>query len=269
MRKHPLERYEVIRPIFLGGMTDLHVAKAPNGQRVVIRRLKAAYARDRMARKRFLHAADILKRMHHPHIVQLIEYGKDGDRPYMVLDYVESRTLRELLVARDVRVQAEILPLLRQMASALYFIHHVGFLYLDFKPENILIKADGTVVLVDFDLTVKKRRKPVRLIDSPGTPAYVAPEVMTSLRADERADIFSFGVVAYEMATWRKPFERDTLEASLAAQTNLTIPPIPIERHAPEIPRTLREMIVKCLAKDISKRYPAMSLILKSLESMR
>lgn len=269
MRKHPLERYEVIRPIFLGGMTDLHVAKAPDGQRVVVRRLKATYARDRIARKRFLHAADILKRMHHPNIVRLVESGKDGSIPFMVLEYVESRTLRELLVARDARVRSEILPLLRQMASALYFIHRVGFLYLDFKPENILIRPNGEVVLVDFDLTVKKRRTPVRLPDTPGTPAYVSPEVMTSLRADERADIFSFGVVAYEMATWRKPFERDTLEASLAAQTNLAIAPIPIERHAPDIPRTLREMILKCLAKDTSKRYPAMSLIMKTLESMR
>lgn len=269
MRKHPLDRYELIRPIFLGGMTDLHVAKAPNGERVVVRRLKQTYARDRLARKRFLTAADILKRMHHPHIVRLIEYGKDGKQPFMVLEYVESRTLRECLVAREPRIQNEILPLLRQMASALYFIHHVGFLYLDFKPENILVRADGSIVLIDFDLTVKKRRKPVRLPSSPGTPAYVAPEVITTLRADERADIFSFGVVAYEMATWRKPFERDTPDASLAAQTKLDIAPIPIERFAPDTPRTLREMIVKCLAKDMARRYPDMSLILKTIESMR
>ena len=126
-----------------------------------------------------------------------------------------------------------------------------------------------TAELIDFDLCVKRKRRPVRLRQIPGTPAYVAPEVLMRQRADEQADIFSFGVVAYELVTRHKPFERDTLEMERAAQIDPQVSPTPLERFAPDLPRGLRDLILKSLAKDTTKRYPAMSSVLKALESLR
>lgn len=269
MQNPDIKGYAIIRPIFQGGMTDLYVAKTNQDTRVVLRFLKEIYARDRALRKRFLHSADILKKLRHPNIVQLVEAGMQQKRPYMVLEYIEAKTLRERMVQRDPQVVQGYLRILRHMAEALYTIHQAGYLHLDFKPENLLLTDSGRLVVIDFDLAVKRGRRPVRLRNGSGTPAYVAPEVLVTQRADERADIFSFGVIAYELVTQHKPFERNSMDASIIAQTNPDTPPLPIERFAPDLPRALKEMIGKCLAKDTAKRYPAVSLVLKSLDAMR
>ena len=269
MSHRMLDQYEVIRPIFQGGMTDLYVAAAPNGDRVVLRFLKETYARSWIARKRFRHAADVMRRLDHPGIARLLEQGKQRGRPYMIIEYVESKTLRELLVQRSPQLDKATRPLLRQLAEAIYYVHQSGYLHLDVKPENILVRSDNTIVLIDFDLCVKRRRRPVRLRQCSGTPAYVAPEVLMRQRADEQADIFSFGVVAYELVTHHKPFERDTLEAERAAQIDPQVNPTPLERFAPDLPGGMRDLILKSLAKDTTKRYPAMSSVLKALESLR
>ena len=252
----------------MGGMTDLYVAlREGTGKRVVLRFMKELYARDRTLRKRFLHGAEVLHKLDHPNIVRLIETGRQGAAPYMVLEYVEAKTLRELLLQRAPILKHRPLPLIRQLANALYYLHGAGYLHLDVKPENILIDAHGHLTLIDFDLAVKKHRRPVRLDRYPGTPAYVAPEILTQQRGDERADIFSFGVVAYEIFTGRKPFDRDTLEASRIAQIDPATAPNPVQRQVPGLPRPLVDLLLKSLAKDVDQRYPSMSLVLKNLDS--
>lgn len=268
MQKRELSGYSIVRPIFLGGMTDLFVATAPDERRVVLRFLKETYARNRGTRKRFLHAASILHKLQHPNIVRVLDAGLQKKAPYMILEYVESKPLRELLVQRDPLIEQQTIGLIRQMSNALHFIHCAGYLHLDFKPENLLISADGHVTVIDFDLCVKRHRKPVRLRNYPGTPAYVAPEILSTQRADERADIFSFGVVCFELLTFRKPFERDTLEESRIAQMNPDTPPHPLEKYAPDPPVPLKDMVLKSLAKDPDKRYPSMSLVLKAIDSL-
>ncbi len=269
MQKRDIPGYSIVRPIFLGGMTDLYVATAPDGQRVVLRFLKEAYARNRGLRKRFLHSAAILHKLRHPHIVRILDSGQQEKIPYMILEYVESKTLRELLVQRDPLLEHYRMKFIRQMADVLYFIHHAGYLHLDFKPENLLIGPDDAhLTVIDFDLSIKRHRKPVRLRDYPGTPAYVAPEILSTQRADERADIFSFGVICFELLTHRKPFERDTLEESRVAQMNPDTPPLPLEKYAPNAPSVLKDLILKSLAKDVDRRYPSMSLIVKTLDSL-
>ncbi len=268
MSDFDLPGYDIIRNIFKGGMTDLYVAAAPSGQRVVIRMLKELYVRERRIRRKFLHGARILARLNHPNIIRQIEYGHASRRPYMILEYVEARTLRDLLIHRDPMLSQHILLLLRQMADALCYLHGRGYLHLDIKPENLLVAADGHVTLVDFDLAVKCTHKPVRLKEYPGTPAYVAPEILTTQRADVRADIFSFGVTAYEMLAFHKPFERNTLDESRIAQMDPAVPPTPLKIYCEHPPGCLVSLIGKCLAKDVNCRYPSMSLVIKHLEAI-
>jgi eukaryotic-like serine/threonine-protein kinase len=269
MQKKEIKGYTVIRPIFQGGMTDLYVAQTADGKRVVVRFLKAQYARQSAIRKRFLQAANILQALQHPLIVPLIDAGTHEGVPFMILDYVESHTLRELILDRTPWVHECYRHLIRELAAALYFIHQSGYLHLDFKPENILVKPDGHIVVIDFDLAVKRKAKPVRLTDYPGTPAYLAPEILLHQQADERADIFSFGVICYELFTFHKPFERDNLDDAQRAQAALDVLPTPFDRYGAMPPPAIKDLIFKSLAKELDKRYPDMSLILKTIDTMR
>lgn len=269
MAEFELPGYRIIRSIFKGGMTDLYVATDSSESRVVIRSLKKQYAQDRRIRKNFLHGAKVLSRLNHPHIVHLLDYGKSGGMPYMILEYIESRTLRDLLIQRDPLLTQNTLSLMRQIADALNHLHAQGYVHLDVKPENLLVTPEGQVVLIDFDLVIKRPKYPVRLKEYPGTPAYVAPEILTTRRADERADIYSFGVTVYEMVAFRKPFERNTLDESRIAQIDPAVPPTPLNNHCVNPPAPLASLIGKCLAKDPDSRYPSMSLVVKQLEAIR
>jgi serine/threonine-protein kinase len=154
------------------------------------------------------------------------------------------------------------------MAMTLYYIHSRGFLHLDFKPENLLVRDSGQVVLIDFDLAIERKSRPVKIKNPPGTPAYLAPEVQKQHLVDERADIYAFGVTAYEMLCYHKPFEGLTLEEARAAQVNPRIPPRPIHKYKADVPPRLESIVLKCLAKPVEARYPSMSLVMKDLEAL-
>lgn len=260
--------YTIVRDLTGGGMAHLFVARDPQQARVVVRVLKDNYLRDRQAHKRFLHAAEVLAKLRHPNIVRLLRTGREGDVPFMVLEYVEGRNLRDLILHRDALLTRHPLPLIRQMAAALYHVHASGFLHLDFKPENLIVRADGHVVLVDFDLAIERGTGAVRLREVPGTPAYIAPEVLTERAVDERADIFSFGVTAYEVLCFHKPFEAPTAEQARALQIDPRMPATPLEKYNPNVPAALRAIVLKCLAKPLEARYPSMSLVVKDLEAI-
>lgn len=266
MQRREIQGYTLIRPIAYGGMTDLFVAHDTQGERVVIRFLKETYARDRSWRKRFLQGGEILKQINHPSIVSLREMGRIDGIPYMALPYIEGKSLRERLLQRDPLLEQHRMDLLRQWAKALYAIHHAGFLHLDFKPENILVTDAARTYVIDFDLSQPKGKRPVKLSGSQGTPAYMAPEVLTRQEADERADVFSFGVVAYECCTGHKPFERNTLDDERKAQIQTDTPPHPISRFKSDVPPRLEALIFKSLAKEPDCRYPSMHSVIKALK---
>jgi serine/threonine-protein kinase len=200
--------------------------------------------------------------------VKLIKIGYEGCIPFMVLEYIESRTLRDLILGRDALLTQNVLSLMRQMAAALFYIHDSGFLHLDIKPENIIVQNDGHVVLIDFDLAIPTKRWFKRIHALPGTPFYMAPETLTRRIVDEKSDIYSFGVTCYEMLTYHKPFEGDRIETVRSAQVNPTIAPTRLRQHNPEVPATLEALVLKCLAKKPVDRYPSMSLVIRDLEQI-
>jgi serine/threonine protein kinase len=218
--------------------------------------------------KSFAASVEILKRIDHPNITKCLDSGVAGDRPFIVLPFFEARTVRELILARDPFLSLNALAFIRQTAAALHAIHHAGYLHLDIKPENILVQDDGHVVLIDFDLALPATNLPLKIRDLPGTPFYRAPECITSHLVDERADVFSFGVTAYEMLTFHKPFEADTVEESRRRHLAPDVPPILMQHFNPEVPARVESIISKCLAKAPDKRYPATTLVLKDLESI-
>ena len=259
--------YTIVRRFPPSGMADVYVARSPHEERVILRCMVAEFARQRKWRKVFMDSAEILRGFDHENVVRLLEVGTEGDLPYMVLTYVEAETLRTLISRRDPRLTDHRVPLLKQMAAALYYVHSQGYLHLDFKPENLLVGEDGKVVLIDFDLMVPKRSRPFRLKQVPGTFPYLPRETLVNRMVDERTDIYAFGVVAYETVTGHQPYEGAKIEEVRASQTDPDAEPTPPSRHVETIPPFLERLILKCLAKDPEARYPSMSLVLKSLAS--
>lgn len=260
--------YSIVRNLAGGGMTRLYVALNKQRDRVVIRCLTDEWAKRWKVRRTFFRTAEIIGKLNHPNIVKLLEAGTENGIPFMALEYIESRTLRDLILYRDALLTDNVLSLMRQLAAALLYIHNSGYLHLDIKPENILVRNDGHVVVIDFDLALPVKRWSKRIRQLPGTPSYIAPEMLTKHIVDEASDIYSFGVTAYEMLTFHKPFEGDKIEQVRAAQIDPAIPPTKLRQHNASVPVALENLILKCLAKKPADRYPSMSLVIRDLEAL-
>lgn len=264
--------YSITRSMGSGGMTRLYVALDPQQNRYVIRVLNADCERDRRSRKRFFEGAEILQKLHtprpHPNLVRLVKAGVVDHTSYMVLRYVESRTLRDLIMTRDPLLTNNVIVFIRQLARVIQYVHAKGFLHLDIKPENLLIRPDGRLVLIDFDMAVPRKRFFKKLPVLAGTTAYVPPEMLATRVADDRADVYAFGVTCYEMLTFHKPYEGEKIEQVRAAQVDPKIPPTPIKQYNSAVPSALGELVMKCLAKNPADRYPDMVLVLRDLDRL-
>ena len=181
------------------------------------------------------------------------------------MEYVEGANLK-LMIGRSDEVLAEnIAQIVIDMALGLEQVHDSGFIHLDFKPENILVSPNAKVRLIDFDLAQPKPAEPKKMAGNPGTPAYMAPEHLQHLALDQRADIFAFGVTAYEVLTFAKPFPGDTPAEILRKQLEHELIP-PRELNA-DIPVAMEKIILKCLECDLEERYPYMSVVVRDLQT--
>jgi serine/threonine-protein kinase len=151
-------------------------------------------------------------------------------------------------------------------ATGLSHVHESGYMHLDFKPENILITRNGAVRLIDFDMAQPIPDKPVKFSKNPGTPGYMAPEQLKREPMDARVDIFAFGVSAYELVTNEKPFLGDSPGEILAAQLRPGGPIRPRE-HNPSLPPALDTVILKCLERDMDRRYPLSGILVRDLQN--
>jgi eukaryotic-like serine/threonine-protein kinase len=264
--------YAITRTLTGGGMTKLYVAIDAQQERFVIRVLDAVTAKDRRARKRFFRGGEVLARLHspkpHPNVVPFVKAGYEGKTPYMVLEYVESRTLRDLLLYREPLLTDNVMIFIRQLANVIQYVHACGYLHLDVKPENLLVRPDGRLVLIDFDLALPRKRFFKKLAVVSGTTAYVPPETLVNRIADDRADIYAFGICCYEMLTFHKPYEGEKIEQVRAAQIDPKTPPTPIRQYNPSVPAGVANLVMKCIAKKPEDRYPDMVLVLRDLNRL-
>lgn len=271
--KQEIAGYTITRSMSGGGMTRLYVAVDSNQERYVIRVLDPQMAKERKNRNRFFEGGEILKKLNtpepRPDIVPFVSSGYADKVPYMVLKYIESRTLRDLILYREPWLTENVMVFIRQLGHAIQYVHSRGYLHLDIKPENILIEPNGQLVLIDFDLALPRKRFFKKLSEVSGTTAYVPPETLLTRVADDRADIYAFGICCYEMLTFRKPYEGEKIEKVRADQVDPKVPPTPIRQVNPAIPQMLANIVMKCIAKNADDRYPDMGLVLRDLDKIR
>jgi serine/threonine-protein kinase len=250
-----------------GGVNDIWVATDPDRKTYALRRMRNKSIFNFSDKRRFLNGCVILSKIHHnENVINYIEHGKIEGTPYLLMDYVESSNLKLLLSRSDEVLAENLAQIIIDMALGLEQVHDSGFIHLDFKPENILVTRNGSVRLIDFDLARPKPEEPKKFAGkNPGTPAYMAPEHLQSLAIDQRADIFAFGVTAYEVLTLQKPFPGDTPDEILRMQLNdECVAPRALN---PDIPAAVEKIIVKCLKREMEERYPYMSVVVRDLQA--
>jgi serine/threonine-protein kinase len=168
------------------------------------------------------------------------------------------------MASGDPVLAENIAQVLIDIASALEHLHDHGFMHLDFKPENVVMTRNGSVRLVDFDLAQPIPNPPRKLDKNPGTPHYMSPEQLLRQPVDHRADLWAFGVTAYELLTYRKPFPGETPDAVLRRQLERSEFVSPRAANG-DIPAELERIILKCLEKDMERRYPVTSVLVHEL----
>jgi serine/threonine-protein kinase len=183
------------------------------------------------------------------------------------MEYVEAENLKDLYARHDPVLLENVAQILIDMGAALEQMHENGFMHLDFKPENVLVTRNGNVRLIDFDLAQPRPEKPKKMSDNPGTPAYMAPEQLLRQPIDHRVDIFAFGVAAYELLTFQKPFPGDTPDEILRRQLDRNLDFVRPREHNVDIPIGLEKVILKCLDSLPDSRYPFTSVLVRDLQA--
>ena len=244
-----------------GGMTQIWLATDPNDQGVVLRRLHAANGSS-SAPKLFKNGLKVMRKLSlHPNIVGLRDHGKVHGTPFMVLDYINGANLKQLTLRNDTVIDENVSDVIIGMADALEHLHDQGWMHLDFKPENVMIDLRGHPYLIDFDTSQAIPRRPKKSVLTSGTPNYMAPEQLRGEAHDQRADIYAFGVTAYELLTQRKPFEGRNPTESRRLQLDENHRPAPPSKFNPGIPHLIGRIILQCLAHNPDQRYPNMTIL--------
>jgi eukaryotic-like serine/threonine-protein kinase len=249
-----------------GGVAEVWAATDPDGHVYALRRMMNTSLFNFTERKRFFHGCDVLSKIHHnEYVVNYIEHGKIEGAPYLLMDFVAGPNLKLLIGKSDEVLAENVAQIVLDMALGLEQVHESGFIHLDFKPENVIVTPNAKVRLIDFDLAQPKPDEPKKMSGNPGTPAYMAPEHLRHQPIDQRADIFAFGVTAYEVLTGDKPFPGETPDEILRKQLNDELI-VPRELN-PDIPVALEKILLKCLERDTGVRYPYMSVVVRDLEA--
>ncbi|HXT16848.1 MAG TPA: serine/threonine-protein kinase [Gemmatimonadaceae bacterium] len=263
--------YQLDRELTGGGMSRVFVAvDLVLGRKVVVKVLPPELAAG-VNRERFRREIQVAAQLQHPHIVPLLSAGEQGDLLWYTMPYIEGESLRAALERKRHFTVREIVRILHDVVDALAFAHQRGVIHRDIKPANILTQGSHALV-TDFGVAkALSAALPLSGVTSAGiaigTPAYMAPEQLAGdSTADHRMDIYAVGLLAYELATGESPFTGPSPRETLAAQ--LTRVPNPLHEVSPEVPRTLSDLIMRCLAKDPNARPQNADEILQELDSL-
>jgi serine/threonine protein kinase len=249
-----------------GGMADIWMATDAAGKTCAIKRMHPRGFFDFTTKNRFSNGCDVLSHLHdHELVIGYLAHGKIDGCPFLAMEYVESSNLKQAIALADERLSELVGNILIDCATVLEYVHENGFMHLDFKPENVLLTRSGNIRLVDFDLAQERPEAPKKFPKNPGTPAYMAPEQILRQPIDHRVDIFAFGVAAYELLTFEKPFPGSTPDEVLKCQLDRTNF-MKLREHNPGIPLRLEQIVLKCLDTLPDQRYPYMSVLVRDLQ---
>lgn len=255
MMEQIANRYEILSLIGQGGMADVYKARDTILNRVVaIKVLRAKLSDDAMALVRFQREASAASRLSHPNVVDIYDVGEYEGIHYIVMEFIRGRTLKELIAQRGALDVDEAIGVMKQLVSAINHAHEHKIIHRDIKPQNVLVKDDGTIKITDFGIAVANGSVQLTYNNTVmGSAHYLAPETTQGKEPNEQVDIYSLGIVFYELLTGHVPFTGKT-------PTEIAIKhlrkPIPYVRDFnPNIPQSVENIVLKATAKNLEDRY--------------
>jgi eukaryotic-like serine/threonine-protein kinase len=274
-------RYRIRSAIGKGGMGEVFLAEDTELERLVaLKVLPEDLANDPERMRRFVQEAKSASALNHPNIITIHEIGKTDDTHFITTEYIEGETLHEQLKCEPMSLKS-VLDVAVQVASALDAAHKAGIVHRDIKPENVMIRPDGLVKILDFGIAklTEKRNEPVESEAATaikvgtqdgliiGTASYMSPEQARGKDIDSRSDIFSFGIVLYEMLTGKQPFEGESAIDTISAIIHKE--PVPLNQLTSDLPRELQHIVEKTLRKDREERYQTAKDLLIDLKDLK
>jgi len=272
-------KYKILGELGRGGMGEVYLAEDTSlARKVALKFLPEDMYKDPAARSRFQREAKAAAALDHPYICSIHEVGESENKLFFAMEYVEGKTLRDRISAGALPLY-EALPIAAEVAEALQKAHEKGIIHRDIKPANIMLMDKGHAKVMDFGLAKQVAdfegagRQAESLMSltgaglAPGTPAYMSPEQMQGKKLDPRSDIFSFGIVLYEMLTGVHPFKKDTGLATVGAIAGEN--PKPITEFIKNAPAPLQLALNKMLAKNPEQRYQSMADVTADLKKMQ
>ncbi|MFL6215128.1 MAG: protein kinase domain-containing protein [Blastocatellia bacterium] len=270
--------YKIIRLLGRGGMGEVYLAQDTRlGRHVALKLLPAYFTREEGRLRRFQLEARAASALNHPNVITIFEVGEADAIHFIATEFIEGETLRQRMKRQPVGV-SEALAIAVQIASALDVAHQAGIVHRDIKPENLMLRPDSIIKVLDFGLA-KLAEQPGVSADASalwnstdpgtvmGTASYMSPEQARGLKVDARTDLFSLGVVLYEMVSGHTPFQGATTSDVIAAI--LTQEPLPLANDLSPAPEMLRRIVAKALVKEREARYQTASELLADLKKLK
>ena len=261
-------RYEIIEKIGNGGMATVYKAKDLVLKRyVAVKILREEYTTDNEFIKRFNTEAESAASLTHPNIVSVYDVGKEGNLYYIVMELIKGKTLKEIIVEDGRMGWKWSVKIAKQIAQALETAHRNNIIHRDIKPHNIIITEDGTAKVTDFGIAKAVSNSTITAFGTTiGSVHYFSPEHARGGYTDAKSDLYSLGVVLYEMVTGRVPFDADTpVSVALKHMQEKPVPPIELN---PAIPQSLNDLILKAMEKDPNMRYSTATEMIEDLDKI-
>ncbi|HJR44877.1 MAG TPA: serine/threonine-protein kinase [Actinomycetota bacterium] len=256
MQKHDViqERYDLDHPLGQGGMAEVWCARDRRLERsVAVKFLAPQFHEDAEFLVRFFSEAQSVAQISHPNVVAVLDFGEHDGRPYLVMEYVGGGSVADL--TGDPLLPERACEIVRDAAKGAGAAHAVGLVHRDIKPANILLTPEGIGKLADFGIASSRGGERLTATGQAiGSPHYLSPEQASGAGCTPRSDVYSLGVVLYQLLTGRPPFDAENITAIAIAHVDET--PRPPSALAPDIDPALEELVLRCLAKDPEQRYP-------------
>lgn len=260
------ERYMVVTSLGEGGMADVYLAiDTILNREVAVKVLRGEMGKDPVALLRFQREASAVSKLHHPNVVEVYDVGEYQGKNYIVMEYIRGKTLKQLIQQRGALNKEEAVSIMKQLVSAVNHAHENNIVHRDIKPQNILVKDDGTVKITDFGIAIAHDSVQLTQSDSVlGSAHYIAPETTRGEAATSQVDIYALGIVFYELLTGSVPFNGENPVQIAMKHLREEMPSV--REFNPTIPQSVENIIIKATAKNKINRYASAKDMLFDLD---